>query len=115
MGLVAIYFSDYNRYVIINVIGQIFSSSTSLNDVLICRIDTFLYFKYLFKQCHLDKIGWIAWSWEPKNYPQVFLDITEDGTFNTLHSWSLEVALTDSFSIKNISIRPKFNLEKKCD
>jgi mannan endo-1,4-beta-mannosidase len=72
-------------------------------------------YKLIIKQCHLNEIGWIAWSWGPKNYPQTFLDMTKDGMFNTLHDWGLEVAITDSFSIKNTSVRPKFIVEKKCD
>jgi mannan endo-1,4-beta-mannosidase len=72
-------------------------------------------YKTIIKQCHLNEIGWIAWSWGPKNMPQVFLDMTEDGMFDTLHDWGLEVAITDSFSIKNTSVRSKFILGKKCN
>ena len=72
-------------------------------------------YKTIIKHCHLNEIGWIAWSWGPKNMPQTFLDMTEDGMFDTLHDWGLEVAITDSFSIKNTSVRPKSILKRKCD
>ena len=72
-------------------------------------------YKTIIKYCHFNEIGWIAWSWGPNNMPQTFLDMTDDGMFNTLHDWGLEVAITDSFSIKNTSVRPKFILDKKCD
>ncbi|MBN1407164.1 MAG: cellulase family glycosylhydrolase [Calditrichaceae bacterium] len=69
-------------------------------------------YKLIIKQCRLNEIGWIAWEWGPNNYPQTFLDMTEEGTFDTLHGWGLEVAITDSFSIKNTSVRPKFMVDK---
>jgi mannan endo-1,4-beta-mannosidase len=72
-------------------------------------------YKTIIKQCQLNEIGWIAWSWGPRNYPQIFLDMTKDGTFDTLYDWGLEVAVTDSFSIKNTSVRPEFILRGKCD
>ena len=72
-------------------------------------------YRTIIKQCYLNEIGWLAWSWGPGNQPQVFLDMTRDGTFNTLFGWGLEVAVTDSFSIKNTSVRPKYLLTGKCD
>ena len=72
-------------------------------------------YKFIIKQCQLNEIGWIAWSWGPKNYPQVFLDMTKDGMFGTLHDWGMEVAIADSFSIKNTSVRPKFIVDRICD
>lgn len=72
-------------------------------------------YKTIIKHCHLNEIGWIAWSWGPKNMPQTFLDMTEDGMFDTLHDWGLEVAITDSFSIRNTAIRPKFIFSRNCD
>ena len=38
--------------------------------------------------------------------PQTFLDMTTDGTFDSLRGWGLEVCITDTYSIKNIAVRP---------
>jgi len=69
----------------------------------------------ILKQCQLYEIGWLAWSWGPGNKPQTFLDMTRDGSFATLHDWGLAVAITDSFSIKNTSVRPAFILNLNCE
>ncbi|MFZ6028580.1 MAG: discoidin domain-containing protein [Chloroflexota bacterium] len=63
-------------------------------------------YKLIIQQAHLNEIGYFPWSWGPGNTPQTFLDMTTDGTYNTLHGWGLEVAVTDPHSIKNIAVRP---------
>mgnify|MGYP001271408551 CR=1 FL=1 len=68
-------------------------------------------YRTILEQCYLNQIGWLAWSWGPGNNPQTFLDMTEDSTFATLHSWGLEVAVTDQYSIKNTAVRPEWLLE----
>lgn len=68
-------------------------------------------YRTIIEQCYLNQIGWLAWSWGPGNNPQTFLDMTEDSTFATLHSWGLEVAVTDQYSIKNTAVRPDWLLE----
>ncbi len=69
----------------------------------------------ILKQCQRYEIGWLAWSWGPGNKPQTFLDMTKNGSFATLHDWGLAVAVTDSFSIKNTSVRPAFIRNLNCD
>lgn len=63
-------------------------------------------YKTILEQCHLNEIGYLAWSWGPGNQPQSFLDMTTDGTFATLRDWGLEVCITDPHSVKNIAVRP---------
>lgn len=65
-------------------------------------------YRTILEQCYLNQIGWLAWSWGPGNNPQTFLDMTEDSTFATLHSWGLEVAVTHQYSIKNTAVRPEW-------
>ena len=67
----------------------------------------------IIEQCHLNEIGYIAWSWFGNNTP--ILDMTEDGTYETLHDWGLEVAVTDSYSIQNTSVRPYFIEDGGCN
>lgn len=69
----------------------------------------------IIKQCQQNEIGWIAWSWGPGNQPQTWLDMTRDGTYESLFGWGLEVAVTDSFSIKNTSVIPQFILNGGCE
>jgi mannan endo-1,4-beta-mannosidase len=63
-------------------------------------------YKAILRECTRNQIGWLAWSWGPGNDPQAFLDMTEDGTYNTLHDWGREVAVTDTNSIQNTAVRP---------
>ncbi|TYQ14623.1 UNVERIFIED_CONTAM: mannan endo-1,4-beta-mannosidase [Acetivibrio alkalicellulosi] len=63
-------------------------------------------YETILEQCYLNEIGYMPWSWGPGNNPQTFLDMTTDGTFDTLHGWGLEVCVTHEYSIKNIAVRP---------
>jgi mannan endo-1,4-beta-mannosidase len=63
-------------------------------------------YKIIIREAHLNEIGYLPWSWGPGNNPQTFLDMTTDQTYATLHGWGLEVAVTDTHSIKNIAVRP---------
>ncbi|MFZ5985816.1 MAG: discoidin domain-containing protein [Bacillota bacterium] len=69
-------------------------------------------YKTILEQCHLNEIGYLAWSWGPGNQPQTFLDMTTDGTFDTLRGWGLEVCITDPHSVKNIAVRPASMLKE---
>jgi hypothetical protein len=61
----------------------------------------------IIEECQKNEIGWIAWSWGPGNTPQTHLNMTEDGTFKTLHGWGLELAVTSPYSIKNTALKPQ--------
>jgi mannan endo-1,4-beta-mannosidase len=71
-------------------------------------------YRTIMEQCQLNEIGWIAWSWGPGNNLQTFLDMTTEGTFNSLYGWGLEVAVTNPYSIKNTSIRPYSIVHGEC-
>ncbi|MBN1246080.1 MAG: discoidin domain-containing protein [Anaerolineae bacterium] len=60
----------------------------------------------IIEQAHLSEVGYLAWSWGPGNQDCAEMDMTEDGTFNTLHGWGLEVAVTSTHSIQAIAVRP---------
>ncbi len=63
-------------------------------------------YKYILKYCQQKEIGWMAWSWGPGNSDCAAMDMTKTMAFETLYDWGLEVAVTDSNSIKNTSVRP---------
>jgi hypothetical protein len=63
-------------------------------------------YKTIIEHCYKNQIGYLPWSWGPGNNPQTFLDMTTDGTYDTLNGWGLEVAVTDPYSIQNIAKRP---------
>lgn len=63
-------------------------------------------YKAILEQCYLNEVGYLAWSWGPGNQPQTFLDMTTDGTVDTLVPWGKEVCFTDPHSISKISVRP---------
>ena len=60
-------------------------------------------------------IGWLAWSWGPGNSDCAAMDMTEDGSFETLHGWGLEVAVTDPNSIQKTSVRPASIVNGTCE
>ncbi len=67
-------------------------------------------------QCQKNEIGWLSWSWGLVNNSNCeLMDMTNNqrpGNFDGLHSWGLEVAVTDPNSIKNTSKRNSFLLIK---
>ncbi len=65
-------------------------------------------YKLIIQQAHLNEVGYLPWSWGPGNNPQTFLDMTPDMMYNSLSGWGLEVAVTDTHSIKNIAVRPSW-------
>ena len=71
-------------------------------------------YKTILAKTHKHEIGWLAWSWGPGNQDCGEMDMTEDGRFETLHGWGLEVAVTDPNSIRNTSKIPESMLRGKC-
>ena len=63
-------------------------------------------YETIIEQCHIHEIGYLPWSWGPGNGDCVEMDMTEDGTYETLHGWGLEVAVTSTHSIQAIAVRP---------
>ncbi len=63
-------------------------------------------YKTILEYCYKYQIGYLPWEWGPGNNPQTFLDMTTDGTYDTLNGWGLEVSVTDPYSIQNIAERP---------
>ena len=66
------------------------------------------------EQTHLLGIGMLPWEWGPGNNPQTWLDMTADGTFDTLQGWGLEVAVTHRYSILNTAVRPRSMVDGWC-
>jgi mannan endo-1,4-beta-mannosidase len=64
-------------------------------------------YKFILAYAQQKSIGWLAWSWGPGNADCAQMDMTKTTAFATLFDWGLEVAVTDSNSIKNTAVRPK--------
>jgi mannan endo-1,4-beta-mannosidase len=71
-------------------------------------------YEHIMQEAQRLGIGWLAWSWGPGNSDCREMDMTTDGTFDTLHDWGLEVAVTDPNSIRNTSVRPYSILHGEC-
>ncbi len=69
-------------------------------------------YKTLMEECQRHGIGWLAWSWGlARNGDCELMDMTggeKRGTFEGLHSWGKEVAVTDPNSIINTSVRTHY-------
>jgi mannan endo-1,4-beta-mannosidase len=63
-------------------------------------------YQTIIEYCYKYQIGYLPWEFGPGNNPQTFLDMSTDGTYDTLHGWGLEVAVTSPYSIQNIAERP---------
>ncbi len=68
----------------------------------------------ILEQTHLQGVGMFPWEWGPGNNPQTWLDMTVDGTYDTLFGWGLEVAVSDEFSIANTAVRPDSMVTGRC-
>ena len=68
----------------------------------------------ILEQTHLLGIGMLPWEWGPGNDPQTWLDMTVDGTFETLQGWGLEVAVANQYSIHNTAVRPRSMVNGWC-
>jgi len=68
----------------------------------------------ILEETHRHGIGMFPWEWGPGNNPQTWLNMTEDGTFDTLFDWGLDVGVTHRFSISNTAIRPNSMVTGRC-
>lgn len=68
----------------------------------------------ILEHTHRLGIGMLPWEWGPGNHPQTWLNMTEDGTYDTLFGWGLEVTVTDEFSIANTAVRPASMVTGRC-
>jgi mannan endo-1,4-beta-mannosidase len=71
-------------------------------------------YRTILAECQKRGIGWLAWEWGPGNRDCVEMDMTEDGRFETLHDWGLEIAKTDPHSIRHTSRIPESLYRERC-
>jgi mannan endo-1,4-beta-mannosidase len=74
----------------------------------------------IMSQCQKNEIGWLTWSWGLVNNADCeLMDMTNNeqpGKFDGLYAWGLEVAVTDTNSIKKTSVKNAFLLNGgKCE
>ena len=72
-------------------------------------------YRTILEHTHVLGIGMLPWEWGPGNHPQTWLDMTTDGTFDTLHGWGLEVAVTHPYSIRNTAKRSEWMVYRSCE
>jgi hypothetical protein len=63
-------------------------------------------YKFIMRECRQKQIGWLAWSWGVGNSDCPAMDMTKTEAYESLFDWGLEVAVTDSNSIKHTAIQP---------
>jgi len=68
----------------------------------------------ILEQTQLQGVGMFPWEWGPGNHPQTWLDMTVDGTFETLFGWGLEVSVTHELSIASTAVRPYSMVTGRC-
>jgi hypothetical protein len=71
-------------------------------------------YRLMIEEAYWKEFGYYPWEWGPGNNPQTHLNMTDDSTYDTLHDWGLEVAVTSTFSILNTSTRPYSLLHDEC-
>lgn len=93
------------------IVGEFSQMHGSCDETTITSENAISY-RTIIRECHLNEIGYLAWSWFGNCNP--LWDMTKDGTYETLYDWGLEVAVADSFSIQNTSVRPYSILYGSC-
>ena len=69
----------------------------------------------IMEQTYWNDVGMIPWEWGPGNNPQTWLNMTQDGMYDTLFGWGLEIAVTGTYSILNTSDRPYSVVNGSCE
>lgn len=72
-------------------------------------------YRTIIEECYNNETGWLAWEWGPGNTDCNEMDMTKDGTYNTLYGWGKEVAVDSKYSIKNTAKKTKFLQEIKIE
>ena len=93
------------------IVGEFSQMHGSCEEKTITANNSIAYLAVI-RECQLHETGYIAWSWFGNCNP--FWDMSSDGTYENLYDWGLEVAVTDSFSIQNTSVRPFSIVNGKC-
>jgi len=69
-------------------------------------------YKTILEECQKNEIGWMAWSWGlVDNSDCELMDMTDDehkGQFEGLSGWGKEVALSDTYSIRNTAQKTRY-------
>jgi mannan endo-1,4-beta-mannosidase len=94
------------------IVGE-FSQMHGECDEDIITSDNSIAYKTIIRECQLNQVGYIAWSWFGNCNP--FWDMTTDGKFDNLYDWGLEVAVTDTNSISSTSVRPYSFIHGSCN
>ncbi|PZM63418.1 endoglucanase [Paenibacillus dendritiformis] len=80
------------------IIGEFGYNYNNGNNNLHCKIDAF----EVMKQCKLNDIGYLAWSWSGNNSENAWLDLVEASDWKTLTEWGDHV-FKSKYGIKKTS------------
>jgi len=94
------------------IVGEFSQMHGSCDEKNITTTNAIAY-KTIIRECQKNEVGYIAWSWFGNCNP--FWDMSTAGTYATLYDWGLEVAVTDTNSIQNTSVRPYFIVNGTCE
>ena len=93
------------------IVGEFSQMHGSCDEKNITATNAIAY-KTIIRECQKNDVGYIAWSWFGNCNP--FWDMSSAGTYATLYGWGLEVAVTDTNSIRNTSVRPYYIVNRAC-
>lgn len=94
------------------IVGEFSQMHGSCDDKTITT-DNSIAYKTILRECNNKEVGYIAWSWFG-NCNSLW-DMTTNGTFASLYSWGLEVAVDNEFSIQKTSKRPYYLVNGVCN
>jgi mannan endo-1,4-beta-mannosidase len=94
------------------IVGEFSQMHGACDDQTITTNNSIAY-QTILRECQKNEVGYIAWSWFGNCNP--LWDMTTDGTYATLYSWGLDVAVDNENSIQNTSVRPYSIQYGKCN
>jgi mannan endo-1,4-beta-mannosidase len=94
------------------IVGEFSQMHGSCDDKTITSNNSIPY-QTILRECTNNQVGYIAWSWFG-NCNSLW-DMTTDGTFRTLYSWGLDVAVENEYSIQKNAKRPYSLTEGGCN
>jgi mannan endo-1,4-beta-mannosidase len=71
-------------------------------------------YQTILAECQRQGIGWLAWEWGPGNRDCDEMDMTENGKFETLHGWGLDITLQNPKGIRKTSRVPESLYRERC-
>ena len=68
----------------------------------------------LFQYAQEKQIGWLVWNWGPGNLDCNLMEMSNDGYYNNMTDWGMEVVVNHPYGIMNTSVRPQSMINGYC-